>query len=231
MQTWEDAIEYLTCKGFFAQRHRACQGNGIFAGAPAHPPDELELVERAVDIWAPNQHIAGWFLTSLSILGVYATLADAVKAAEAFILDQPLPEGIMSVKNVCERAKHREKAADEEASNRGFSISDLVDWSAPHPREGRHALRNRDELLEVWRSHGGAEEHAPSIDFDRHLLIAIFMDEGAYNESFSVKRVETREDRVLVHLGSAKRPWKMINPQSVFPIPRTDAPVEFVLAP
>ena len=59
------------------------------------------------------------------------------------------------------------------------------------------------------------------------MVLAVFMDEGEYNEAVGPKSVRVSDDGIVVVLGKSSRPWKMINPASVIRLPRHEGVVSF----
>src|SRR5689334_15836345 len=108
-----------------------------------------------------------------------------------------------------------------------WAMDDLLQWDAPHPKAGRYLFRSSTEMADVWRSHRGDHDKLPNIDFDRFMVLALFMDEGAYNEIVAPKSVRVNDRRIVVTLGKSSRSWKMINPASVIRLKRCDGEVVF----
>ena len=105
----------------------------------------------------------------------------------------------------------------------------FVPWFPPHPRSGRYAFRDRDSMLEVWRSHGGSDDKLPHVDFDRNMVVAAFLDEGTWRREVPcIKYIELEEHEIIVTVGRATFPFNARNFQSIFLIARSDLPVRFV---
>lgn len=110
-------------------------------------------------------------------------------------------------------------------------VASAILWGALHPHAGNHVLRSQEELAKLWISHGGDAAEAPQVDFSRHILICVFVDEGEYNEGPTIERIEERGGELTVFIGRFQRPWKMSNPSAVLQIRRFDGPCRFVESP
>jgi hypothetical protein len=101
-------------------------------------------------------------------------------------------------------------------------------WDAPHPLAGHHVLRSQQELSDLWVAHGGVAAEQPQVDFARHMVICVFVDEGEYEECPAIERIEESGGELAIHVGRFRRPWKMINPAAVLKVPRFDGACRFI---
>jgi hypothetical protein len=109
-----------------------------------------------------------------------------------------------------------------------WTMESVLSWDAPHPHAGRHVLRSQKELAKLWTMHGGKTTDEPQVEFSRHIVICVFVDEGAYEEGPALERIQEEEGELTVYVGRFRRPWKMINPAVVLKIRRFDGPCHFV---
>ncbi|APR86587.1 Hypothetical protein A7982_11936 [Minicystis rosea] len=91
-----------------------------------------------------------------------------------------------------------------------------------------HVFRSADEMREVWLAHGGEPEGMPDVDFDRHMIVALFADEGSYREIRIITRVLQGDGKLWIMVGKASRPWAMINPYTLLDVPRTEGEPVFL---
>src|SRR5262245_49829044 len=73
-----------------------------------------------------------------------------------------------------------------------WTMDYFMSWDAPHPRSGNHVLRSQQELADLWTMQGGDTANEPHVDFSRHLVICVFVDEGEYEECPMIERIEER---------------------------------------
>jgi hypothetical protein len=124
----------------------------------------------------------------------------------------------------------RQDAGSSEGLARQLSwtMDNVLQWRAKHPRAGTHVFRNAEEMLNVWGAHGGELGGSPKVDFGRYMVVAVFEGEGAYKETRSILRVTHGGGKLWIILEKFSRPWAMINPASVIAIPRADGEPIFV---
>jgi hypothetical protein len=108
-----------------------------------------------------------------------------------------------------------------------WAMSEMVPWDAPHPKAGQYLFRSERDMAEVWRSQGGDAAKFPQSDFEKFMVLALFMDEGEYHQCMAPKSVLVLDSRIVVVVGQSSTPWKMINPMSVIRFPRCEGEVVF----
>jgi hypothetical protein len=109
-----------------------------------------------------------------------------------------------------------------------WAMDNLLPWHAEHQSEGRHVLRTPEELAALWKEQGGKDEAMPAVDFEHHMVLALFEAEGEYTTAHNISRVLAHEGKVWVIVGKFSRPWAMMNPASVIAVPRADGEVVFL---
>ena len=83
-------------------------------------------------------------------------------------------------------------------------------------------------MLEVWRSHGGNDDKLPRVDFDKEMVLAVFLDEGSYRREVPyIRNIEREENELVVTIGRFTHAFNVMNPSSAFTISRSDLPVRF----
>lgn len=107
----------------------------------------------------------------------------------------------------------------------------LLNWNAKNPKAGRYIFRTREEMAEIWMSHGGKPEEMPVVDFEKHSIVAMFLDAGSYHSAPGIQSIQPKGDIIEVHYRISSTPWKMINPCSVILTSRIESDVIFVEDP
>jgi len=113
--------------------------------------------------------------------------------------------------------------ADVDAENKRekrWGVHDIFRWGAPHPREGSHVFRSAEEMSRVWDEHGGVPGRMPEVDFDQHMLVAIFEAAGSHKVARAIQHVIPRGKTLYVIHAKQVRPWPMKNPASLVRVPR-----------
>lgn len=97
-------------------------------------------------------------------------------------------------------------------------------------------IREAPAWAELWRRHAGATRPAPSIDFSRDMVIAVFTGISQDASGVWITRIVREPDRVTVFyslvdtkpLPMAQEPAPVL-PFHIVRVPRTMAPVWFAL--
>jgi hypothetical protein len=118
--------------------------------------------------------------------------------------------------------------AAESKRERRWGLHDIFRWGAPHPREGSHVFRSREEMARVWEEHGGEPGSMPEVDFDQHMVAAIFEAEGSHKVARAIQHVIPRGKKLYVIFARQVRPWPMKNPASLMRVPRAQGTPVFL---
>ena len=101
-------------------------------------------------------------------------------------------------------------------------MENILQWHVPAPKKLNCIFRSADEMIDVWKQHGGDGSKIPDIDFNKYMVVAMFLDAGNYKRAPGIRRIIKEGDVIEIEYAYQGRPWEMINPCCVIQAPRSD---------